>query len=338
MMSTVRQGPATFLVVLSFFPVGVGAQEQNELDRFMARVLEQQGRNAASHLEYVLDEQAEVRFTGPDRDFRFRGDFTWYARDGVFVRSPLRLDGVPIGAEERRAYEARWLERERERRTRRAQDGAGDAGQSDAGQSDAGQSVAADDALMMHLMLGGFAADAARVASDPGDDEEVVDPGFVTDAYAFVDVLFESGNYYLAGREVWDGHEVLRIEYYPERLAPYSGDDDESVRDAEVDSELSKVLLVTLWVDPVQQQIVRYSFDNLGFVFLPGRWLFRLEDVTASMSMRQPFSGVWLPAQIEIRAVLRLSMGRYELRLARTFANYREAVTGGRLRAASEVR
>ncbi len=307
---------ATLFAVLLFSPPGVGAQEENELDRFMVRVLEQQERNVASRLEYVLDEQAEVRFTWPDREFLFQGDFTWYAREGVFVRSPIRLDGVPIGAEERRAYEAKWLEREQERRTRRAQ----------AGEGDAGESVAADDALMMHFMLGGFAAETAQVASDLSDDEEeIVGPSFVADAYAFVDVLFESGNYYLVGREVWDGHDVLRIEYYPGRLAPYSGDDAESVRDAEVDSELSKVLLVTQWVDPVQHQIVRYSFDNLGFLFLPGRWLFRLEDVTASMSMRQPFSGVWLPAQIEIRAVVRLATGRYELRLARTFANYREA-------------
>lgn len=328
MMSTVRQGSATLLAVLSFFPAGVGAQEESELDRFMARVLEQREQKVASRLEYVLDEQAEVWFTGPDREFLFRGDFTWYAREGVFVRSPIRFDGVPIGAEERRKYEARWMEHERERRTRRGQ----------AGEFDAGESVAADDALMMHLMLGGFAADTSQAASDPGDEEEVVDPGFVADAYAFMDVLFESGNYYLVGREVWDGHDVLRIEYYPERLAPNSGDDTGSVRDAEIDSELSKVLLVTLWVDPVQHQIVRYSFDNLGFAFLPGRWLFRLEDVTASMSMRQPFSGVWLPAQIELRAVVRLSTGRYELRLARIFSNYREAVTGGHLRAVSEVR
>ena len=56
------------------------------------------------------------------------------------------------------------------------------------------------------------------------------------------------------------------------------------------------------------------------------------------MLMRQPFAGVWLPAQIEMRAVLWLATGRYELRLARTFTNYREAVTGGRLRAVPELR
>ena len=56
------------------------------------------------------------------------------------------------------------------------------------------------------------------------------------------------------------------------------------------------------------------------------------------MAMRQPFAGVWLPARIEMRAVLWLATGRYELRLARTFANYREAVTGGRLLVVPEPR
>ena len=325
MMSTARQVVAV-LAGLSVAPAGAVAQEKNELDRFMAQVLEQQERNVAPRLEYVLDEQSEVLLTGPDRELLVRGDYTWYARDGVFVRSPIRVDGVTVGAEERRAYEAEWLERERQRRTRRSQ----------AGEGATREAVAADDALMMQWMFAGLAEETAQAASDPGDEE--VEPRFVADAYAFVDVLFESGNYYLVGRETLEGHDVLRIEYYPERLAPYSGDDDESERDAEIDSGLGKTLFVTLWVDPAQHQIVRYSFDNLGFGFLPGQWLFRLEDVTASMSMRQPFARVWLPARIEMRAVLWLATGRYELRLVRTFANYREAVTGGRLRAVPELR
>ena len=138
-------------------------------------------------------------------------DYTWYARDGVFVRSPIRVDGVTIGAEERRTYETVWLESERQRRIRR----------SSARKGDGEETVSADDALMLHWMFSGLAEEAAQAASDSGDDE--VEPRFV--AYAFVDILFESGNYYLVGRETLDGQDVLRIEYYPERLAPYPGDD-----------------------------------------------------------------------------------------------------------------
>ena len=56
MMSTTSQG-LTVLALLSIVPAGVGAQEDNELDRFMARVLEQQGQNAARRLDYVFDER-----------------------------------------------------------------------------------------------------------------------------------------------------------------------------------------------------------------------------------------------------------------------------------------
>lgn len=315
-MSTTSHGLAV-LALLSIVPAGVGAQEDNELDLFMARVLQQQGENAARRLDYVFDERAEGRMTGPDGDMLIPRDYTWYARDGVFVRSPTRVAGVPIGAEERRAFETVWLEGERQRRTRR----------SAAREGDAEEPVSADDALMLHWMFSGLAQEAAQAASGSGDNE--VEPRFV--AFAFVDILFESGNYYLVGRETLEGQDVLRIEYYPERLAPYSGDDDQSEGDAEIDAGMSKTLRVTLWVDPAQHQIVRYLFDNLGFAFMPGRWMFRLEDVTASMSMRQPFAGVWLPAQIEVRMVMWLATRRYEIRSVRTFANYREAVTGGRV-------
>ena len=157
MASTARQ-ILTIVALLSVAPAGVGAQEENELDRFMARVLEQQGRNVARGLQYVLDERAEVRLAGPDRELLVQGDYTWYARDGVFVRSPLRVDGVTIGAEERRAYEAEWLEREGQRRTRRAQ----------AGEEDAAESVAADDALMMNWLFAGLAEETAQGGFRPG--------------------------------------------------------------------------------------------------------------------------------------------------------------------------
>ena len=325
-MSTLRRGLLSALLVLSFVCGGVEAQEDRELDRFMAQVLEAESRNVAGRLEYVLDERAEVRFTGPDRDTLFRGDFTWYAREGVFVRSPIRIDGVSIGEEDRRTYEARWLERGQERQRARAA-----ASETDGNGADAG-----NDDLMMHWMLGGFGADTAQVASGPGD--EIADPSFVADAYALLDGLLKPGTYYLVGSEVWDGHDVLRIEYYRERLAWRPGDEGQPTGDAEIETEWSKTMLLTLWVDPVQRQIVRYSLDNLGLGFLPGRWVARLDDVTASMSMRQPFAGVWMPGRIEMRAVMRLATGTYELRSARTFSNYREAATGGRLLGISEER
>ncbi len=46
----------------------------------------------------------------------------------------------------------------------------------------------------------------------------------MSEAY-FMDFKFEPGNYYLAGREKLEGHDVLRIEDYPTNL--FNDDDDE---------------------------------------------------------------------------------------------------------------
>ena len=168
MMGAISQGLAV-LALLSVLPAGAHGQEENELDRFMAQVLEQEERNVAPRLGYMFDERAEARMTGPDRDVVVsERDYTWYARDGVFVRSPIRADGVTIGAEERRAFEAVWLESERQRRIRR----------SSAREGDTEEPVSADDALMLHWMFSGL-AQAAQAAS--GDEE--VQPRFV--AFAF---------------------------------------------------------------------------------------------------------------------------------------------------------
>ena len=165
-----------------------------------------------------------------------------------------------------------------------------------------------------------------------------IEPRFLSDAY-FLDFEFEPGNYYLVGRETLDGHDVLRIEYYPEQMFAdedrddAGGDPDRDGGDPDEAAAMDKTSLVTLWIDPVQHQIVRYTFDNLGFDFLPGRWLFRLDDLTASMTMRQPFPGIWLPSRIDMRASLSLATGIYEATATRTYTGYREAETGGRVRA-----
>ncbi len=455
------------------------AQEtvDNELDRFMARVLERRDENAAARLRYVLDERSQVRVTGPDGAaiWAFRGEYTWYARDGVFVRSPVRIDGVTIDEAQRREYEADWLRQERRRAQRRREERRSPARASlrstrenvrlaverlwggriegdlldaivenaeargddhaaivaaadrilvglggvpavgfdraverahdgfamlEAGRLDAEEVAAmldravaaitpaaatADaDAFARFLELfdlaarfdvliapvdpalvarsGDPAADVARAAAlaerlralavvtsaaaaggrddaGPPASERVwtdgIEPRFLSDAYYFLDFPFEPGNYYLVGRERLDGHDVLRIEYYPERpfADPDENPDDPPAqgRAAEIESALGRTLLVTLWIEPVRRQIVRYTFDNLGFDFLPGRWLFRLDDVTASMTMNEPFDGVWLPARMDVRATVSLALGSFELTAARTYTDYREAKTGGRL-------
>src|SRR5574339_282407 len=88
---------------------------------------------------------------------------------------------------------------------------------------------------------------------------------------------------------------------------------------------MNKTALVTLWVDPAEYQIVKYTFDNVWLDFLPGAWLVRVDDIRASMTMGQPFPGVWLPRDINIHAGVTLANGSFEAGYGRVFDQYREA-------------
>jgi outer membrane protein assembly factor BamA len=88
---------------------------------------------------------------------------------------------------------------------------------------------------------------------------------------------------------------------------------------------MNKTALVTLWIDPAEHQIVKYTFDNVWLDFLPGAWLVRVDDIRASMTMGQPFPGVWLPRGMNIHAGVTLANGSFEAGYARAFDQYREA-------------
>ena len=140
---------------------------------------------------------------------------------------------------------------------------------------------------------------------------------------------------------------MLRIEYYPKRM--FNDDDDrererreqeskedrqrrdEKSRDRErefeqrIERQMNKTAMITLWVDPAEYQIVKYTFDNVWMDFLPGAWLVKVDDIRASMTMGQPFPGVWLPRGMEIHGGVTLANGSYEATYTRGFAEYRQA-------------
>ena len=281
----------------------------------MAQVLARRDENWRKLQQYVLDERERAELRGPagTRLYGLEREYAWYIRDGVFVRSPVRFDGVALSEPERQVYERRWIERERRRDAHRS--GARDA----AGESKTDGAPAAHevDALL-------------RLTREPQ---------FVSVAY-FLRFKFEPGRYALVGREAFEGQTVLRIEYYPSRLyaddhpAENEGsggrrrDDDE----ARFERQMNKVALVTLWVEPDAHQIVKYTFDNVGFEFLPGRSLVRVEDVRASMQMGQPFPGVWLPRAIDGHGAFTLANGTYEVKYDLEDSNYRLADVKVRLR------
>ena len=187
-------------------------------------------------------------------------------------------------------------------------------------------------------------ADGTEEDREPSDRAAAADlvaaadlrPRFLSESY-WLDFEFEPGNYYFAGRERLAGREVLRIEYFPERLF-----DERDSDGAECDrpsivvpgaqEAFNKGALVTLWIDPAEQQIVRFTFENVGFDFLPLRWLIRLDGLTASMTMGRPLNGIWLPERIEASGVMTMASGSTTVAYSRTFSGYREARTGGRLR------
>ena len=301
--------------------------EANELDRFMEQVLARRDENRIARRQYVFDETEQFTVTGYDGEVynAYTREYIWYRRDGVFVRSPVRFDGIAPSETDWRRHEADWLEAE-VRRARNLRD---------ASEDPCAQGGATDPPRQ---------ADGAEADREPSDRAAATDlaaaadlrPRFLSESY-WLDFEFEPGNYYFAGREQVAGREVLRIEYFPERLFDRRDSDDAKCdRPAIVvpgaQEAFNKGALVTLWIDPAEQQIVRFTFDNVGFDFLPLRWLIRLDGLTASMTMGRPLNGIWLPERIEASGVMTMASGSTTVAYSRTFSGYREARTGGRLR------
>jgi hypothetical protein len=282
-----------------------------DLDQFMARVLARRDDNWRKLQQYVLEERevAELLAPGRLRLFGMDREYTWYIRDGVFVRSPVKFDGVSLSEDERRKYEEEWLAREKRRDEKRA---AGKA--PDPPIDDAAAPLDSPETMM-------------RLAREPQ---------FVSAAY-FLKFRFEQGRYAFAGPEAYEGRRVLKIEYYPAQLYAADGEagtkpDEESAAERRLNRQFNKVALVTLWIEPESHQIVRYVFENIGMDFLPGRSFVRVDDVQATMEMGQPFAGVWLPRRIEGGGAVTLANGTFELHYAVDYRDYREATTKATIR------
>ncbi|MBI1874585.1 MAG: hypothetical protein HYS05_11985 [Acidobacteria bacterium] len=293
---------------------------QSDLDAFMQKVLARRDDNRKKLQQYILDERETIELRGPGRVTLWgeRREYTWYIRDGFFVRSPLKFNGVPIGDADRLEYEGDFLHREKEREKRQA----------------------------------GRQPPERAPAAAPSDDEAPRDveslilqtrqPQFISSAY-FLRFKFEQGKYALVGREPMDGRELLRIEYYPENLFSRARTreqrrrqqgklDQESARGAQMERLLNKVSRVTLWIDPSSHQIVKYTFENVNFDFLPARWLVRVDDLRATMTMSQPFPDVWLPRDLQMLVSMTLAIGQFDARYALDYRDYRRAGVTSRIR------
>jgi hypothetical protein len=302
------------LLSLSGAASGLGPAAQSpggDLDAFMEKVLARRDDNWKKLQQYILDERARFEVRGPGRVPVWGDDreFTWYIRDGYFVRSPLRVNGVEVSESDRRKYEEEFVRREQAREKRDANR-----------KSDPQQ------------------PGEATPADAPADVQDLIqqtrEPQFVSTAY-FLRFKFEKGRYALVGRESYDGRQVLRIEYYPTRLFDYDDRNDRpgrstdrrasNPRGQEVMRLMNKASLVTLWVEPTLHQIVKYTFDNVGLDFLPGRWLVHVDEIRAGMVMREAFPDVWLPAGLDVGASVVLASGRFDFSQRVEYLDYREA-------------
>jgi hypothetical protein len=305
------------------------APKTTDLDRFMATALQRRDIDRKTLSDYVLDEVEAFEVLGPGKVpfARMRREYTWYVRDGIHVRSPLKFDGVPIPESERRSYEEKWIHSEENRRKfrterseKRAQEG------------------------------------KPPAVSVPSINE----PRFISESY-FLDFKFEPGNYYLAGKETLDGHEVLKIDYLPTKLFNEHNDhsdhdhtadkpaqekpdrrsakqkEKEQKVEEDIDRKMNKTTQVTLWVDPASHQIVKYTFDNVWMDFLPAGWLVHIDDLRASMQMGQPFPDIWLPRNISIHAGVSFALGPMELTYKREFSNYRKADVSSKITVPKKV-
>jgi hypothetical protein len=271
----------------------------------MQKVLARRDDNWKKLQQYVLDESEQVQLTGPSRTpiWGERRDYTWFIRDGFFVRSPVKVNGGAVSEADRRKAEDEYL------RAAKRRDSAGQNPQ----EADAPKDV---DAIV----------------------RQARQPQFISSAY-FLRFRFEEGKYALVGHETVDGHDTLRIEYYPARLfnrpQRWTGHEPSAkdrARSAEMERLLNKTSLVTLWIEPKANQIIKYTFNNVAFDFLPASWLFHVNDVNATMTMGQPFPDIWLPKGVDVAVAMTVAVGQFNLNYGLQYHDYRRADVSSNIR------
>ena len=323
--------PLLALLCIGFLTAALPANmsAQSDLDAFMEKVLARRDDNWKKLQQYVLEEKEGFDLTGPGRFplWGMRREYSWFIRDGIFVRSPISADGVKLSEADRRKAEEQWLRRqknreEREKRNaeRRAKGEPEDRGNVSVGIGPTGVVVSTDDDK--------DSGQTTPITNTEDMLKQVREPQFVSSAY-FLKFKFEKGHYALAGREKIGDLEALKIEYYPKEGLFKDGRSkpDKKVKDKDdqIEEKMNKASMVTLWVDPKSYQILQYTFKDLDWDFFPGRSLVRIGDTQASMQMGQAFPNIWLPSSIEMQFELMLAVGAVDATYRVDYHNYKEA-------------
>ena len=93
---------------------------QSDLDAFMRDVVAKRDDNWKKLQQYILDEREVIELRGPSHVpiWGERREYTWYLRDGFFIRSPVKFNGVAIAEADRVQYERDYLKRLQNREKR----------------------------------------------------------------------------------------------------------------------------------------------------------------------------------------------------------------------------
>jgi hypothetical protein len=309
------------------------AAAQSDLDAFMEKVLARRDDNWKKLQQYVLEEKEGFDLTGPGRFplWGMRREYTWFIRDGIFVRSPVSADGVKLSESDRKKAEDQWLRRQKNREAREKRNAEREAkglppereGREVVITSTGVQTSTSDD------------KDTGTITNTEDMLKQVREPQFVSSAY-FLKFKFETGHYALAGREKIGDIEALKIEYYPQAGLFKEGRSkpDRKVKDEDekIEEKMNKASMVTLWVDPKSYQILQYTFDDMDWDFFPGRTLVRINNVEATMQMGQAFPNIWLPKSIEMQFGMMLAVGAVDATYRVDYHNYKEAAVSYKIK------
>lgn len=321
--------PLLALLCLGFLATGlpVKLSAQSDLDAFMEKVLARRDDNWKKLQQYVLEEKEAFDITGPGRFpvWGMRREYSWFIRDGIFVRSPVTADGVKLSESDRHKAEEQWLRRQKNREEREKRNA--ERRKKGLPEEREGREVAITPTGVKTSSTDDK-DQGATITNTEDMLKQVREPQFVSSAY-FLKFRFETGHYALAGRDKVAGIDVLKIEYYPkeglfkeDRNRPDRKDKDE---DEKMEEKMNKASMVTLWVDPRTYQILQYTFKDLDWDFFPGRTFVRIGGTQATMQMGQAFPNVWLPNRIEMQFEMMLAIGAVDASYRVDYLNYKEA-------------
>jgi len=265
---------------------------QSDLDALMRQVLSKRDENWKKLQQYILDEREAVELRGPSKQpiWGEHREYTWFIRNGFFVRSPTKFNGAAVSEADRQKYEADYLKRMQRREGHQADDQLDEAG------------------ILQQSRQPQFISSSyfLRFKFEPGN-------------YALV------GRESIDGRETLRVEYYPHRLFTGTDRRRHNGSENDKAYDEEFRRLMNKVALVTLWVEPKAHQIVKYTFDNVALDFLPAQWLVHVDEVTASMNMGQPFPDVWLPRDINIDAGMSVVSGRIDVHYGIEYHDYRQA-------------